>query len=1009
MNRQRLDLASLQHSKEFQDLDQRLQTLTINLSQGPKGFEKLKELMQNENARTKEQVSNQSREHERRLAEEEHRTQLLKSLWFAEIFSREETIAEAHSETFQWIFDRSGQAVQSWDNFVAWLENGEGTYWISGKAGSGKSTLMNFLCQDERTIEALKIWARRKDILMPKFFFWKGGKTMQKSFEGLLRSLLWQVLHEFPETESISFDVGSRSVQNRSSREHGSIRAWTIRRLQRTLQEVIDKLQSSCHLCFFIDGLDEFDEDEDKLIAFIQDVVMNTGVKVCASSRPSKIFEDAFGPSAKLQLQDLTDKDIEQYVTDQFQRVPQLKSMISQNEFVMNNLKKQIVTRAQGVFLWVSLAIKDLIRGLRNEDSPEQLQKRLACLPSEVEGIYLGMLLQIDKIYRHEASQFLQMAVHVPGLPLLYHALATYKGLDNLILSADQVSDRKFVLLCQLTRKRVLATCAGLLEVNEHQFSNTKIGTASGRSSEKFDLYGDISQATDKFDGEKGIREASLWSNNDDPSVGSETRSADAKAFDLQLSSTVNFIHRTAVDFLRSPELGGKFLQANLPPEFDPQVLYVKSSIAKLRLMPLPYPQLHLDSIDWIREEVAIAEDRTGKAQPRLRELIDRTTYNSDRGRDRSADLNLGEQDSLNTKTSSRSSSRVLCSTMSKPATPGNWNSAQIGTPDLHAFAALHGLSHFHGSSHYVQQMLECREKSCGPGILDYILYCSIFFASYEMGEDCQFTRALRIVPELLRRGADPNADFLMRTIWREYLGRMLGHLAFMLNWRYNAKIHSNVTQRPYHVNWDAIVMPTIAFVEYGADVHKIWHFHFGHTIILSTNGIGPISEAGTIESACSFDIQLSALSALNLCLRDKPEYPLIREMCIARGAFSYAKCTVLEVISKQEQARYKKKYELSEQESRDFLALFEQYVALRGIEVPLVAADLSRQILEFYDRLDEVRPDSSTSRVMDCSWLPGEREFEWSMYTSRFESGTMGLRIPKAENRQKWLQAHSS
>lgn len=1007
MNRQRLDLASLQQSKEFQDLDQRLQTLSINLLQGPKGFEKLKELMQEENEGTKEQVSNQFREHEKRLAEEEYRAQLLKSLWFAEIFSREETIVEAHSKTFQWIFDRSGHTVHAWDNFIAWLENGEGTYWISGKAGSGKSTLMNFLCQDERTIEALKIWARTKDILMPKFFFWSGGKTMQKSFEGLLRSLLWQVLRDFPELKSLSFDVGSPSVQNRStSREYGSIGAWTIRRLQRTLQEVIDKLQSSCHLCFFIDGLDEFDEDEGELIAFIQDIVLNTGVKVCTSSRPSKIFEDAFGPSAKLRLQDLTDKDIQRYVTDQFQRVPQLKSMASQNEFEMNNLKKQIVNRAQGVFLWVSLAMKDQIRGLRNEDSPEQLQKRLACLPSEVEGIYLGMLLQIDKIYRHEASRFLQMAVHVPGLPLLYHALASYKGLDNLILSADQVSDREFVLLCQLTRKRILATCAGLLEVQEYQFSNTKIGTARDRGSEKPDLYGNVSQATEKYDGEQGIREPSLWSNNDHPSVGSETRSTDGKAFDLQLSSTVNFIHRTAVDFLRSPELGGKFLHANLPPEFDPQILYVKVSIGKLKLMPLPYPQLHLDSIAWIREEVAIAEARTGKAQPRLRELIDRTTYNSDRGRDRSTELNLREQDSLNTKTSSRPSSRVSCSTMTKPATPGNWNSAPIETPDLHAFAALHGLSHFHGSSHYVQQMLECREKSCGPEILDYILYCSIFFASYEMGENCQFTRALKIVPELLRRGADPNADFLTRTIWREYLGRMLGHLAFMLNWRYNAKIHSNVTQRPYHVNWDAIIMPTIAFVEYKADVHKIWNFHFDHTIILSASGIGPISEAGTIESACSFDIQLSALSALHLCLRDKPEYPLIREMCIARGAFSYAKCTVLEVISKQESARYKKRYELSEQESRDFLALFEQYVALHGIEVPPVAADLSRQILEFYDRLDEVRPDSSTSRVMDRSWLPGERESEWSMYTSRFQSGTMGL---GAENGQKWLQAHSS
>ena len=573
MSRQRFHLASLQHSKEFQDLDQKLRSLTTDLSQCPKGIGKLKEFMQSENVRTIEQFNSQFREHERRVAEKESRTQLLKSLWFAEISSREETIAEAHSKTFQWIFDRSGQAVHPWDNFISWLETGEGIYWINGKFGSGKSTLMNFLCHDERTMKALTVWAKGKDILMPKFFFWSGGEQMQRSFEGLLRSLLWQVLQVFPGTKSRLFDVGSRPVQNRnsSSREHDLVGAWTARRLQRTLREVVDKLQSSCHLCFFIDGLDESDEDEDKLIAFIQEIVLSTRVKVCTSSRPHEMFKNAFGPSAKLQLQDLTNRDIHQYVTDQFQSVLQLKWMTSQNESEMNYLKKQIVNRAEGVFLWVSLAMKYLIRGLRNEDSPEQLQKRLAALPSEVEGVYLGMLHQIDKVYRHEASRFLQMAVHVPGLPLLYHALATYKGLDNLLFAADKVSDRELILLCQSTRKRILATCAGLLEVRAHQFSNT------------FDCEQEIGQPNPEF-------------NNDDSSVVSEPRITGTNTIDLQLNSTVTFVHRTAIDFLRSPGLGEKFLQANLPPEFDPQDLYVKVSIGKLRLMRLSYPQLHSDT-----------------------------------------------------------------------------------------------------------------------------------------------------------------------------------------------------------------------------------------------------------------------------------------------------------------------------------------------------------------------------------------------------------------------------
>lgn len=420
---------------------------------------------------------------------------LLDSLWFAEILSREETIVEAHSETFQWIFDKSGKALRPWDNFMDWLESGENIYWMSGKAGSGKSTLMSFLCRDQRTKDALTIWSGTKDLFIPKFFFWSGGNTMQKSFEGLLRSLLWQILHEFPEVKVLPFDGRSRSEQNRGiDRRNGTTVAWTKRRLQKTLQEVINQLQSSCCLCFFIDGLDEFAEDEDDLIAFVQDLVSSIGVKVCSSSRPYKVFEDAFGPSAKLRLQDLTFKDVERYVTDKFQGVPQMKSMTSENEHEMDKLKWQIVTRAEGVFLWVSLAVKDQIRGLRNEDSPEQLQERLACLPSEVEGVYSRMLLHIDKIYRQEASRFLQMAVHKPGLSVLEHAFASCRDLDNMLLSADNVSKRELVLLCQYTRKRIIATCAGLLEVHEHPASDTENDTLSDRSSDSDAQWLDCAQ-----------------------------------------------------------------------------------------------------------------------------------------------------------------------------------------------------------------------------------------------------------------------------------------------------------------------------------------------------------------------------------------------------------------------------------------------------------------------------------------------------------------------------------
>lgn len=506
VNRQRLDLVSLQNSKAFEDLDQKVQKLIKHLSQEPKSFDELRELIHRENEKTREHVSVNFREHEKRLAEGEHRTQFLESLWFPEILSREETIADAHRQTFRWIFDKSGEAVRPWSNFVIWLERGEGIYWINGKAGSGKSTLMNFLCQDERTKNALEIWAGVKDLLMPKFFFWSGGTTMQKSFEGLMRSLLWQILRELPNTSISPLGRRSRFGQDRQGlRDQDLIAAWTKRRLLKTLQEVLDGLQSTCRLCFFIDGLDEFDEDDDELITFVQELVSRAGVKVCSSSRPHKVFEDAFVSSAKLRLQDLTHKDIQRYVNDKFQAVPQFRSMTSENEHMMDQLKAQILFRSEGVFLWVSLAVKDQIRGLRNDDSLEQLQERLTNLPNKIEGIYIRMLRQIDKPYRQEASCFLRMVLLKPEMSVLEHALASYKGLEDMLLSADAISERELVLLCQSTRKKLITRCAGLLEISEYTEQDTESDCTSEWISDLSDVepeptHADLNDGTSASD-----------------------------------------------------------------------------------------------------------------------------------------------------------------------------------------------------------------------------------------------------------------------------------------------------------------------------------------------------------------------------------------------------------------------------------------------------------------------------------------------------------------------------
>lgn len=62
---------------------------------------------------------------------------------------------------------------------------------ISGKAGSGKSTLMKFLVRNQSVKDYLRDWAGPAEPVLIPWFIWAAGSPMQKSQEGLFQSLLF--------------------------------------------------------------------------------------------------------------------------------------------------------------------------------------------------------------------------------------------------------------------------------------------------------------------------------------------------------------------------------------------------------------------------------------------------------------------------------------------------------------------------------------------------------------------------------------------------------------------------------------------------------------------------------------------------------------------------------------------------------------------------------------------------------------------------------------------------
>ncbi|USW46781.1 hypothetical protein Slin15195_G001000 [Septoria linicola] len=129
----------------------------------------------------------------------------LQGLKFAAMNDREEEVTDAHERTLEWILDESTTSdsaplISEADNFVPWLSGDSAAhmYWVNGKAGSGKSTLMRFLASHDKTARYLSSWAAGLPLTVARFFFWTSGTALQRSQNGLLRALLFEILDHDP-------------------------------------------------------------------------------------------------------------------------------------------------------------------------------------------------------------------------------------------------------------------------------------------------------------------------------------------------------------------------------------------------------------------------------------------------------------------------------------------------------------------------------------------------------------------------------------------------------------------------------------------------------------------------------------------------------------------------------------------------------------------------------------------------------------------------------------------
>jgi hypothetical protein len=343
---------------------------------------------------------------------------IIGSLWFPAMTDREEAIEEAHQETFKWIFEEQSGSLP-WDNFVEWLINGSGVYWVNGKAASGKSTLMRYIHNHPQTIKYLEKWASPLPLTTYRFYFWNSGTLEQRSHSGLLRAILSEALKQNPDLAPILFPTRwAENYLTEPFRVHGSQRAgttangpsWSLQELMTAFNTLVTQKLIDNKICLFIDGLDEYDGDHCSIANLFKNISETTSVKVCVSSRPLLVFDDAFALAPSLRLQVLTHDDISKYVTSNFQDNIHFQRLVEEEPEGAPELMETIVSRADGVFLWVKLVVLDLLKGLGNRDDLVDLRRRLDQLPVDLEELFKSMLNKIEPFYMDRAAEIFLVA-----------------------------------------------------------------------------------------------------------------------------------------------------------------------------------------------------------------------------------------------------------------------------------------------------------------------------------------------------------------------------------------------------------------------------------------------------------------------------------------------------------------------------------------------------------------------------------------------------------------------
>lgn len=334
-----------------------------------------------------------------------------------------------------------------------WLSSSKGLYWISGKPGSGKSTLIDYLGHHNRTKLALQQYRPTEWIVLRFFFDFRGGKGVTNSFEGLLRSLLYQLVRVMPQVDVLGLDDSEQSLRSA---------------LRRSLENV------KKGVCILVDGLDEYEGSVLELIQFLKSLAMKensqeNSVKICVSSRPEPVPSQLLQHLPQLSMSDHNTSGIQAYCS---LTLGEPEPVVLEGLDV-SRISQTIAERAEGVFLWARFALDQLIQGHSSAETLEEILLRLHSIPSELEEVYDRMLRRMEPLAKKECMVMLQLVCFAKRRSLLWqeHLVATEIAMGKDFVISEHIRGYEdSANASKLYAKRLRAKAVGLVELVKDRY-----------------------------------------------------------------------------------------------------------------------------------------------------------------------------------------------------------------------------------------------------------------------------------------------------------------------------------------------------------------------------------------------------------------------------------------------------------------------------------------------------------------------------------------------------------